>query len=186
MRKVLLPFVSLLAAAALASAADAGVVGDWRGISLGIYGTELEEGSRSDAKCARNGAALCRVYNYAKFNVSLGYSGNIIDISRGVILRSRITDLAREQQRLRAEIAARERRIAGLEVSLRRAQASELAQIAAQRQALEKQIADEREAIRQATERLQQLERSRTPPANPPANPPARPPQGAGAPPPSF
>jgi hypothetical protein len=30
MRKVLLPFVSLLAAAALASAADAGVVGDWR------------------------------------------------------------------------------------------------------------------------------------------------------------
>ena len=61
-----------------------GVVGDWRGISLGVYGTELEEGGK------QKGAPGFNVYNYAKFNVTLGYSGNIIDISRGVIRRSRI------------------------------------------------------------------------------------------------
>lgn len=148
---------------------NAGIIGDWRGITLGIYGTELEEGSRDPSKCP-NVEALCRIYNYAKMNVSLGYSGNIIDISRGVLLRSRISELEREQQRLRAEIASRERRIAGLENALRTAQAGELAEIARRRQELEQQIQEEREAIRRATERLEQLERQRQPP--PPANPP--------------
>jgi hypothetical protein len=147
---------------------NAGIVGDWRGITLGIYGTELEEGSRDPSKCPQN-EALCRIYNYAKMNVSLGYSGNIIDISRGVLLRTRISELEREQQRLRSEIASRERRIAALEVALRRAQAGELAEIARRRQELEQQIQEEREAIRRATERLEQLERQRQPP---PANPP--------------
>ena len=147
---------------------NAGLIGDWRGITLGIYGTELEEGSRNPSKCDNEG--LCRVYNYAKLNVSLGYSGNIIDISRGVLLRSRISELEREQQRLRSEIASRERRITGLETALRRAQAGELAEIARRRQEMEQQIEEEREAIRRATERLEQLERQRQPP--PPANPP--------------
>lgn len=106
-------------------------------------------------------------------NLSLGYNGNIIDISRGVLLRTRITDLTREQQRLRAEVAARERRIRGLEVSLRQAQAGELAEIARRRQELERQITEERDAIRRATERLQQLERNQRPPTPPP---PTRPP----------
>jgi hypothetical protein len=148
---------------------NAGLVGDWRGITLGIYGTELEEGSRDPGKCSNEG--LCRVYNYAKLNVSLGYSGNINDIRNGVILRSRISELEREQQRLRAEVTSRERRIAALETSLRRAQAGELAEIARRRQELEGQIQEEREAIRRATERLEELERTRQPPP-PPANPP--------------
>lgn len=147
---------------------NAGLIGDWRGITLGVYGTELEEGSRDPGKCSNEG--LCRVYNYAKLNVSLGYSGNIIDISRGVLLRSRISELEREQQRLRSEIASRERRITSLETALRRAQAGELAEIARRRQEMEQQIEEEREAIRRATERLEQLERQRQPP--PPANPP--------------
>jgi hypothetical protein len=107
---------------------NAGVVADWRGISLGLYGTELEEGGKDLEKCAPDLRGLCQVYNYAKFNISLGYSGNIVDISRGVLLRSRITDLEREATRLRAEIAARERRIAALEEALRRAQAGERGQ----------------------------------------------------------
>lgn len=148
---------------------NAGLVGDWRGITLGIYGTELEEGSRDPGKCSNEG--LCRVYNYTKLNVSLGYSGNINDIRNGVILRSRISELEREQQRLRAEITSRERRIAALETSLRRAQAGELAEIARRRQELEGQIQEEREAIRRATERLEELERTRQPPP-PPATPP--------------
>lgn len=43
---------------------NAGVVGNWRGISLGVYGTELEEGGKSPAK-----GPLYTVYNYTKLNV---------------------------------------------------------------------------------------------------------------------
>jgi len=157
---------------------NAGLVGDYRGISVGVYGTELEEGGKD---CATNDRGLCRVYNYSKLNVSLGYNGNIVDISRGVILRGRVTDLTREQKRLRAEIIARERRIRRLEAELRRAQAGELAEIARRRQELERQITDEREAIKRAVERLEQLEKGR-----PPATPPSNPPQSSGITPPSY
>ena len=157
---------------------NAGVVGDWRGLTLGLYATELEEGGRGGVD---EGAYL---YNYTKFNVSLGYSGNIIGISRGVFLRSRITELTREQMRLQSEIAARQRRIEGLEVALRKAQAGELADIARRRQALEAELEQEREAIRRANERLRDLQAGRPPatppttppPSNPPSNPPAPPP----------
>jgi hypothetical protein len=150
---------------------NAGVVGDWRGLSLGVYATEIEEGSREE-----NGAqGFHNVYNYTKWNVSLGYSGNIIDISRGVILRTAITELTREAQRLRMEIAERERHIAALEVTLRRAQAGELADIEQRRRELEAQIQQEQEQIRRATERLQEIERQRQapPPPPPPTTPPS-------------
>ncbi|MFL5575611.1 MAG: hypothetical protein ACJ79S_06565 [Gemmatimonadaceae bacterium] len=143
---------------------NAGIVGDWRGLTLGIYGTELEEGGREGP------AEGLDLYNYSKLNVALGYSGNIIGISRGVLLRSRITELTREQMRLRAEIASRERRIAGLEVALRKAQAGELADIARRRQALEAELDQERDAIRRANERLRDLQEGRTTPTPPPGS----------------
>ncbi|MGH7665200.1 MAG: hypothetical protein ACRENI_13070 [Gemmatimonadaceae bacterium] len=145
---------------------NAGVVGDWRGISLGVYLTELEEGSREDASNL--------VYNYRKWNVSMGYSGNIIDISRGVLLRAHITALTREQTRLELEIEERERRIRGLELALRRAQAGELAEIEQRRQELERQVQEEREAIRRAMERLEEIQRGREPAQPPPTTPPSR------------
>ena len=159
---------------------NAGVVADWRGISLGVYATELEEGSRDD-NLGPTSTGLEHVYNYRKWNVSLGYSGNIIDISRGVLLRTAITELTREAQRLRMEIAERERRIAALEVTLRRAQAGELADIERRRREMETQIGEEREAIRRATERLQEIERRQGPPPTTP--PPTTPPPST---PPSF
>ncbi len=145
---------------------NAGVVGDWRGLSLGVYATEIEEGSREDSSLP----SLGNVYNYTKWNVSLGYSGNIIDISRGVILRTTITELTREAQRLRMEIAERERHIAALEVTLRRAQAGELADIDQRRRELEAQIQQEQDEIRRATERLREIETRQQPP--PPRVPP--------------
>jgi hypothetical protein len=159
---------------------NAGALFDWRGITLGFYGTELEEGSRDPAKCG-----LCRVYNYRKWNLSLGYAGNLIDISRGVILRTRVTELTREQYRLRAEIANRERRIRALEVALRRAQAGELADIARRREELERQIQEERDAIRRAEERLQNIERNPPPPTTPPpsSSPPPSAPSSSATPP---
>ena len=133
--------------------------------------TELEEGGERDPRTL--------IYNYRKWNASLGYSGNIIDISRGVILRTRITALAREEQRLRYEIANRERRIRVLEVALRRAQAGELADIERRRRELEAEVSAEREAIRQANERLKQIEQGQRnpPPSPPPSQNPPRPPQ---------
>ena len=144
---------------------NAGVVLDWRGIFLGAYATEIEEGGKSPSK-----GALYRVFNYTKPNVILGYSGNIIDISNGVLLRTRVSELEREQSRLRNEINQRERRIASLEAQLRRAQAGELAEVAKRREALERQIEEEREAIRRAEERLRQLQEGQRPPSNPPQN----------------
>jgi len=152
---------------------NAGFVYDWRGLSVGVYGTELEEGGRN--------ATGFNVYNYTKFNVNLGYSGNIIDISRGVLLRTRITDLTREQQRLNAEIAVRGRRIAGLEVALRKAQAGELAGLATKRAELEKSVQEERDAIRRAEERLRSIQQNQTPSS--PAPTPTPPPSSGGTPP---
>ena len=96
-----------------------------------------------------------------------------------MLLRTRITALAREEQRLRFEISNRERRIRVLEVALRRAQAGELADIEKRRRELESEVSAEREAIRQANERLRQIEQGqRNPPPPPSQNPPPRPPQG--------
>ena len=149
---------------------NAGVVFNYRGLSAGLYGTELEEGGKEED--------AYQVYNYTKINFALGYSGNVFDIARGVILRTRITDLTREQQRLRMDIAERNRRIAGLEVTLRRAQAGELTDIARRRAEMEATISEEREAIRRAMERLNQIQQQQPPPTQPPPTqpPPTQPP----------
>ena len=141
---------------------NAGVVADWRGISLGIYGTELEEGGRESSS-----RPLAGVYNYSKLNLSLGYSGNLPEIIQGTRLRSRVAELQREQRRLRKEIVERQRQIAALEASLRSAQAGELAEIARRRQLLETQIQGERDAIRRAEERLERLQENVQPPSPP-------------------
>ena len=152
---------------------NAGVSGDWHGITLGVFATELEEGSERDP----NGMLI---YNYRKWNVQLAYSGNVFDIARGVLLRTRIGDLAREQVRLRAEIASRERRIQGLQVSLREAQAGELANLQRRREELERAVQEEREAIRRAEERLRQIQEGQ--PAQPtPTPPPAAAPNSPSA-----
>ena len=160
---------------------NAGVVGNWRGVFLGAYATELEEGSKSPSK-----GAHYTVYNYTKFNLALGYSGNIHAIGRGTILRAEVTDLEREQSRLQSEIVQREKRIATLEVSLRKAQAGELAEVSKRREALQSQINEERDAIKRAEDRLTQLQQGTVkPPAPVPAAPPSAAPTAAPATPPA-
>lgn len=150
---------------------NAGVVGTWRGISLGIYGTELEEGSKSPTK-----GTFYSVYNYTKVNFSLGYSGNLYDIGRGAMLRSRVAELQREETRLHLELAKREERITTLDDQLRKAQAGELAEVAKRRQQLESEIQAERDAIQKAEDRLKALQQGdQKPPVKPPQSPPAAP-----------
>jgi hypothetical protein len=157
---------------------NAGVVAEWRGVTFGLYGTELEAGGK------KSEAEGFNVYNYAKINFAIGYIGNIRDISHGVVLRSRITDMTRESQQLRTEIASRERRIAKLERELASARQGELAQLEARRQQLELDLQAEREAIKRASDRLRELEQGGAKPAptKPPTNPPTKPPSAAGQP----
>lgn len=133
---------------------NAGVVAEWRGVSVGIYGTELEAGRRNGEAEGFN------VYNYTKVNFAVGYTGNVRDISHGVVLRSRITELTREQRRLKTEIVSRERRIKRLEGQLVDARQGELARLDQRRQELETQVQAERDAIKRATERLRELEQT--------------------------
>lgn len=148
---------------------NAGLLADWRGITLGVYGTELEEGNTRKL-------SSFNIYNYRKWNVTLGYQGNVFDIARGILLRTRITELTVEQQRLRYEIAARERRIRGLEVALNQARRGELETIARRRAEMERQLQEERDAIRRAEERLRQIQEGQRPPTTP-----STPPMGSGA-----
>jgi hypothetical protein len=147
---------------------NAGVMAEWRGVTLGLYGTELEAGGKQGEVEGFN------VYNYTKINFAIGYSGNVRDISHGVVLRSRITEMTRESQRLRYEISSRERRINKLEVQLASARQGELAQLDKRRQQLELDLQAEREAIKRASDRLRELEQGGAKPATPkpPANPP--------------
>jgi hypothetical protein len=147
---------------------NAGVVAEWRGMTFGIYGTELEAGGKQGEAEGFN------VYNYTKVNFAVGYTGNVRDISRGVVLRSRITELTREQQRLRYEISSRERRIGKLEVQLASARQGELAQLERRRQQLEVDLQAERDAIKRASDRLRELEQGGAKPAAP--KPPTQPP----------
>jgi hypothetical protein len=145
---------------------NAGIVGSWRGLSLGVYGTELEEGGKDPSK-----GPLYTVYNYAKVNMSLGYSGNLHDIAHGTVLRARIGQLEQEQLRLRAEIAQRQHRIDQLQLALQKAQGGELAEVAKRREQLQSQIQEEQDAIKRAEERLDQLQGGSAPPTTPPPSP---------------
>jgi len=150
---------------------NAGIVGSWRGLSLGLYGTELEEGGKSPSK-----GPLYTVYNYTKVSVTLGYSANLYDIAHGSALRSHVAELQREQARLRAELSRREARVASLETQLRKAQAGELAEVAKRRQQLESEIQQERDAIQRAEDRLKALQQGQQPkkpdkPDTPPSPP---------------
>lgn len=142
---------------------NAGLIGSWRRFVIGVYVTELEEGTGSPS-----GSDPLRHYNYTKLNVSVGYRANLFDVAGRSKERSRVSELEQERLELRGEIARREGQITRLEEQLRETQAGELAEILDRRRQLEARIEEEREAIRRAEERLRQLERTpqeqRTPP----------------------
>ena len=145
---------------------NAGIVGNWRGLSLGVYGTELEEGGKNPSK-----GPLYTIYNYAKFNLALGYSGNLHVFAHCTILRTRIAELEQEQLRLRAQIAQRQHKIEELQVALQKAQGGELAKVAKRREQLDSLIEEELVAIKRAEDRLNQLQGG--PPAPATATPPS-------------
>lgn len=131
---------------------NAGLVGNWRGLSFGVYGVELQDGPHRDPFDG------FLVYNYAKLAVTIGYTGNLRAIVHGQILRTDITGLQRDRRRLEREITRRQQRIDRLQATLATLEGSELGDAVRRRQALEQQMREEQEAIQRATERLRQLE----------------------------
>jgi len=149
---------------------NAGVRVAYRGLGVGVYGSELQEGGRHLPQDFL-------IYNYKKLNVVFSYAGNFLSIAHGVLLRSQISELEHERAVMRTEIARRERRIQQLQVTLNKLQGSALSDVDRQRQALESQLKDEQDAIRRANERLQQLQQGQQPQVVPPATPQSPPPQ---------
>lgn len=137
-----------------------GAVFDYRGLRAGVYWTELGAGSSDSARTP---------YNYDKFAFSLGWQSNALGLLRGNILKDRIAELEREQQGLEREIAARQQRIASLELEIDRYQAQNLLELEQRRAQAEQELRSEREALRRLEERLRRLEQN-TPPSeqNPP------------------
>jgi hypothetical protein len=142
---------------------NAGVVGDWKGIYVGFYATELEEGGMSPSH-----GSMYQVYNYTKFSLAVGLSTNVFLAQKGTLLRSQVGDLQREQAQLNASISQSNAKIADLEKQLQKAQAGGLAEVSKRREQLDAQIQEEKESIRRAEERLQQLQGAQKP-APPPA-----------------
>jgi len=130
---------------------NAGILGAWRGISAGVYVLELDKGSVVSP-------ASLNLYNYSKWTIAVGYSGNFSDVVNGHVLRTQISSLEREQQALRTEIARREHLIAQLQTRLTQLQQTEFGDAAKQRQQLEQELQQERDAIERANERLKQLQ----------------------------
>jgi hypothetical protein len=131
---------------------NAGLVGAWRGMYVGVYGTELEEGTKSPSK-----GALYRIYNYAKLNLAVGLNTNLFATARASTLRGHVGELERERQRLRGELLLRERRISALEGTLQDAEGGRIADVAARRAELEARIRAERDAISRAEARLRKI-----------------------------
>ncbi len=130
---------------------NAGVVGGWRGLSLGIYGSELQYSSNRSAPSLD-------IYNYRKWNVSFSYSGNFREVGHGHWLRTQISELQREQQILRADIVQRQETIDRLQVRLGKLQGGDLGDVSKERQRIEQELEAERQAIQRANERLKQLQ----------------------------
>ena len=130
---------------------NAGVVGGWRGLTIGVYASELEDGT------TRSASSLY-IYNYQKWNVSFGYSGNFRDVAHGHWLRTQISELEREQQILKSEIAQREETVKRLQARLAKLQTGDLGNADKERQRIEQELQAERDAIQRANERLKQLQ----------------------------
>jgi hypothetical protein len=130
---------------------NAGVVGAWRGISAGVYVTAIDKGGLVSQ-------GSLSIYNYRKWDIALGYSGNFRDVVSGHMLRTQISALEREQQGLRGEISHRERQIAQLQTRLAQLEQSEFGDSGKQRQQLEQELEQERQAIQRANDRLRQLQ----------------------------
>jgi len=118
--------------------------------------TELGAGSGSGSALMPRG-----FYNYRKVAFTLGWQSNVLALLRGDFLQKRADRLAREREQLLADIGARQRRVAALEIELDRYEAQNLLELEQRRAAAEVLLRQEREALRRLEERLKRVEQQR-------------------------
>ena len=146
---------------------NVGAAAAYRGLRAGIYVTELGAGSSSSTLA--NGLSSQGFYNYRKVAFSFGWQSNVLALLHGDFLQKRADRLAREREQLLADITARQRRVAALEIELNRIEAQNLLELEQRRAAAEVQLRQERDALRRLEERLKRVEQQRgtTPPTKP-------------------
>lgn len=137
-----------------------GAVLNWRGIQAGVYWTEIGAGSASDT--------VHTPYNYDKFAFAIGWQSNVLGLLRGNVLKDRVAQLEAEQKSLQAEIDARQKRIASLELEIDRYHAQNLLDIEQRRAQAEQELNAEREALKRLEDRLRKLEQTAPPPEQQP------------------
>jgi hypothetical protein len=134
---------------------NVGAVASYRGIRAGVYVTELGAGSTSSDPMPGG------FYNYRKVAFTVGWQSNVLALLRGDFLQRRADRLAREREQLVADISARQRRVAALELELDRYEAQNLLELEQRRAAAEVQLRNEREALRRLEDRLKRVEQQR-------------------------
>jgi uncharacterized coiled-coil protein SlyX len=143
----------------------------YRGIRAGVYMTELGAGSAAPDSLL----GQTYLYNYQKTAFTVGWQSNIFALLRGEFLQSRAAELQRQRESLLAEIAARQQRIAALEIEINRFEAQNLLELELRRVQAEQDLQVEREQLRRLEERLRRIEQQ-TPPPLPTTPPPTSPP----------
>jgi len=121
-------------------------------ISVGVYGTELDESSLTKVPGA--------LANFTKLALRFSYNASIPEIINGSKERSQAAEAQLEARRLRQEIAQRETRSAQLNAALAKAQSSAEKSAAEERARLTKQLEAEREAMKKAADRLEALQKA--------------------------
>ncbi|MGH7665201.1 MAG: hypothetical protein ACRENI_13075 [Gemmatimonadaceae bacterium] len=132
---------------------------DYRGIRAGLYFTEILSGTAA----ADTLVPESYLYNYSKFAFTIGWQSNIFALLRGDFLQSRADALEARREQLLAEIAARQQRIAALELEINRYEAQNLLELEQRRAQAEAELREEREALRRLEERLERIERQQPP-----------------------
>lgn len=145
---------------------NVGATASYRGLRAGVYVTELGAGSGSTS--AVGGAVGSQgFYNYRKVAFTLGWQSNLLALLHGDFLQKRADRLAREREQLLADIGARQRRVAALELELDRYEAQNLLELEQRRAAAEVQLRQERDALRRLEDRLKRVQQQRGTPSPP-------------------
>ena len=146
----------------------------WRGLRAGLYLTEIGGGSSGAGE--GEDSLPESLYNYSKMAFKIGWQSNIFALLRGDFLQNRAAQLERQRAELLAQIAARQQRIAALELEINRYEAQNLLELEQRRAQAEAELREEREALRRLEDRLRRIEQQNqgvTPPAgSPPASTP--------------
>lgn len=132
----------------------------YRGLRAGLYLTEVGAGSASPSPDFPG----TYLYGYQKVAFAFSWESNMYALLRGEVLAARADELRRQRDLLLAEIAARQQRIAALELEINRYEAQALLELEQRRAQAEAELRAEREALQRLEERLRRIEQQQPPP----------------------